>query len=104
MTSPHPLLSTGSAPSTYAFIGLERIGGVVVYDISNPYQPRFVDYANFRDFSADVETPQAGDLGPEGLIFIAGEDSPNGKPLLVVGNEISGTTTVYEIRRVKQRK
>jgi len=89
---------------TYAFIGLERIGGVVVYDISNPAQPQFVDYANFRDFGANVETPEAGDLGPEGLIFIAEEDSPNGEPLLVVGNEISGTTTVFEIKRLNQRR
>jgi hypothetical protein len=89
---------------TYAFIGLERVGGVVVYDISNPLRPEFVDYANFRDFSADVETPEARDLGPEGLIFINEEASPNGKPLLVIGNEISGTTTVYQVNRVRSRR
>jgi len=88
---------------TYAFIGLERIGGVAVYDINNPRCPVFVDYANSRDFSAAVNTPAAGDLGPEGLIFIKDEDSPTCKPLLVVGNEISGTTTVYEINKPSKR-
>jgi hypothetical protein len=82
----------------YAFIGLERIGGVVVYNIDSPAAPRFVEYVNHRDFTADPETPAAGDLGPEGVLFIPARDSPNGRPLLVVGNEISGTTTIFQIR------
>jgi Choice-of-anchor I domain len=59
----------------YAFIGLERIGGVVVYDIHNSEAPRFVQYVNNRDFTAAPGTPKAGDLGPEGLLFISGHDS-----------------------------
>ena len=38
-----------------------------------------------------------GDLGPEGLVFIPAAKSPNGEPLLVTGNEVSGTTTVFQI-------
>ena len=34
----------------YAFIGLERVGGIMVYDITNPYQPTFVQYVNNRRF------------------------------------------------------
>ncbi len=83
----------------YAFIGLERIGGVLVYDVSNPYAPEFVQYINNRNFMAATDTAAAGDLGPEGLHFISDEDSPNGKPLLIVANEISGTTTVYELNK-----
>jgi hypothetical protein len=88
---------------TYAFIGLERVGGIVVYDVTNPYKPNYVDYINNRDFSVDVELPDgssnplAGDLAPEGLAFIPARRSPNGQPLLVVGNEVSGTTTIYQI-------
>ena len=88
---------------TYAFIGLERVGGVAVYDVTNPLCPEFVDYANRRNFGAAVETPEAGDLGPEGLVFIEAKDSPTRKPLVVVGNEISGTTTIYEIELRKHR-
>lgn len=85
---------------TFAFIGLERVGGIMVYNVTNPQNPQFVQYLNNRDFSAsqvDVEAGMAGDLGPEGLAFISADDSPNGKPMLAVGNEVSGTTTLYGI-------
>ena len=85
---------------TFAFIGLERVGGIMVYNVTNPQNPEFVQYLNNRDFSAsqtDLESGMAGDLGPEGLAFIAADDSPNGKPMLAVGNEVSGTTTLYGI-------
>lgn len=87
--------------ATYAFIGLERIGGVAVYDISDPRAPFLVDYVNNRNFLAPVATAAAGDLGPEGVLFIKAEDSPNGRPLLVTGNEVSGTTTIFEITKSK---
>jgi hypothetical protein len=85
---------------TYAFIGLERIGGVMVYEITNPFNPRFVQYVNPRDFSGDAAAGTAGDLGPEGVLFIPANDSPSHRPLLVVTNEVSGTTTIYQISRV----
>ena len=82
----------------YAFVGLERMGGVIIYDITNPHAPVFVDYANNRDFSVDpYDATAAGDLGPEGLLFIDAKDSPTRSPLLVVANEVSGTVTLYKI-------
>lgn len=86
---------------TFAFIGLERVGGVMVYDVSTPKSPKFVQYINSRDVKANtaqIQAGQAGDLGPEGLAFISAKDSPNAQPLLVVGNEVSGTTAVYQIK------
>ncbi len=82
---------------TFAFIGLERIGGVMVYDMTTPAAPKFVQYINSRDFSGDPASGTAGDLGPEGLIFIPETESPSGKPLLVVAYEVSGSTSIYEI-------
>jgi len=87
---------------TLAFIGLERISGVMAYDITNPENPFFVDYLDNRDFTGDPEASTAGDLGPEGLTFISAEDSPSGLALLVVANEVSGTTTIYEIDSVPE--
>lgn len=86
---------------TYAFIGLERMGGIMVYDISNPMSAQFVQYLNNRDITADQNTVEndgaAGDFGPESIRFVTQSDSPSGKPMLIVGNEVSGTTTFYDI-------
>jgi hypothetical protein len=90
---------------TFAFIGLERMGGVLVYDITNPTAPFRVDYLNPRDeWENEPEVEAAagklaaiGDLGPEGLVFVPAAQSPNGKPLLIVGNEVSGTTAVMQL-------
>lgn len=90
---------------TYAFIGFERVGGVVVYDVTEPAASTFVTYLNNRDFSVSVEDADdpaavldaAGDLGPEGVEFVAAADSPTGKALVVVGNEVSGTTTFFSL-------
>ncbi|NKG34196.1 choice-of-anchor I family protein [Acinetobacter junii] len=81
---------------TFAFIGLERMSGVMVYDITTPMQPKFVEYFTTRNF-VETDSAKQGDLGPEGLSFIAAKDSPNGKPLLVVGNEVSGSTAIYQV-------
>ncbi|MDO8862558.1 choice-of-anchor I family protein [Haliea sp. E1-2-M8] len=91
----------------YAFIGLERVGGIMVYDITNPESAEFLQYINTRDFSVDIEElvdagdfSAVGDLGPESIKFIAAGDSPTGEALLVVGNEVSGTTALFGVNLV----
>ncbi|SFB86032.1 choice-of-anchor I family protein [Streptomyces aidingensis] len=81
----------------YAFVGLERISGIVAFDLSDPAAPRVAGYVSSRDFTGDAEAGTAGDLGPEGLTFIPAADSPTGRPMLAVGYEVSGTTALYEI-------
>ncbi|REL36879.1 choice-of-anchor I family protein [Thalassotalea euphylliae] len=78
---------------TLAFIGLERMGGVMVYDVTNPFNVTFVDYFNNRGVieGADI----TGDLAPEGMAFIPATDSAPAK--LIVGHEISGSVSVWEI-------
>lgn len=91
----------------YAFVGLERQGGIMTFDITNPQQTIFMGYVNNRDFNQDVCTsvdskgecdndtynPLAKDLGPESIKYI----QRDGMHLLAVGNEVSGTTTLYNI-------
>lgn len=87
----------------YAMIGLERIGGIMTYNISDPENPVFVSYFNNRDFTVDAQleddstNPAVGDLGTEDIIYISADDSPNGEELVVTANEISGTITLFTI-------
>ena len=78
---------------TYAFVGLERVGGVMVYDITEPEQSSFVNYINSRDFSQDI----AGDDSPEGLSFIPAADSADGNAYLLASCEVSGTVAAYRL-------
>lgn len=86
--------------STYAFIGLERIGGVMIYNITDPANARYVNYINTRNFA---KTPSAanidsvGDLAPEAIVFIPKSESPNGQDLLLVSNEVSGTVAIIQL-------
>ena len=83
----------------YLFVMLERLGGIAVYDLTNPAAPQFEQYINTRSFAAAPGTVAAGDLGPEGARVISEDASPTGRPLLIVSNEVSGTLRVFEIRK-----
>jgi DNA-binding beta-propeller fold protein YncE len=84
--------------TTFAFIGLERIGGVMIYDITLPESPRFVSYFNSRDWSAVLpgDLATAGDLGPESVLYVPAAN-PGEPGLLALGNEVSGTTAFYSV-------
>ncbi len=93
---------------TYAFIGLERQGGVMMYDITTPANATFVDYITTRNLSdyvngiidpAQLLDPEAtgGDWSPEGLAFIDAADSPTGRAALVAAHEVSGTVTMFDL-------
>jgi len=86
---------------TFAFVGLEQMSGILVYDVTRPATPRFVEYVCNRDFRGDPEKGTAGDLGPEGIVFVSAERSPFGWPFIAVANEVSGTTTLYRIHTVR---
>lgn len=91
-------LEKGSEPETVtigevngrplAFLGLERVSGIMVWDLENPQKPTIIDY--YLD---------AKDRGPEGVLFISAENSPiSGVPLLIVGHEYSNTIVIYAIQ------
>ncbi|WP_425324427.1 ExeM/NucH family extracellular endonuclease [Methylobacterium frigidaeris] len=73
----------------YAFVGLERQSGILVYDVTDPATANYVSYV----------PPLAGspaDLGPEVLTFIAADRNPTGTNLVVSANEVAnGGATLY---------
>ncbi|TKF27445.1 alkaline phosphatase [Vibrio kanaloae] len=91
----------------YAFIGLERQGGIMVYDVTQPKSASFISYLNNRDFTQPVCTKvdedgdcdndtynsKAGDLGPESIKYF----TRSGNHFIAVGNEVSGSTSVYRV-------
>lgn len=83
---------------TYAFIALERIGGVMIYNISNPVAPLYVGYYNNRSFATN-----GPDRGSEGIIFIPASASPTASPLVILANETSSTLTVFEVETCAER-
>ncbi len=81
----------------YAFAICERVGGIFAYAIDDPAAPVFQGYINSRSFAFAPGVAGSGDLGPEGIIFVPSAESPNGKALLLVAHEISGTLAIYQV-------
>ena len=101
----------------YVFVAFERLGGIITYDITNPYESKFQQYINNRNFEVEPRRvcgtkgepalptcPEAGDLEPEALVFIPKRHSPIGVPLLAVGHETSDSVAIFRIDRVKKSK
>jgi Secretion system C-terminal sorting domain/Calx-beta domain len=82
----------------YAFVALERIGGVMMYNITSPAAPVYVGYYNNRSVASN-----GPDRGSEGIFFIPDSLSPNGQPLLLLANETSSTLTIFQITTCAQR-
>ena len=105
-TEPEAIETAKIGERYFAFVGLERQGGVMVFDITDPAAPVFQSYLNNRDFTEGVCTEldgdecnndtyntAAGDLGPESIDYF----TRGGAHYIAVGNEVSGTTSVFEI-------
>ncbi|MAD47295.1 MAG: alkaline phosphatase [Oceanospirillaceae bacterium] len=112
-TEPEAIEVATIGSRVFAFVGLERQGGIMVYEITDPSAPAFQSYFTNRDFSEPVCTEvymdhededdgacandtynrDAGDLAPESIEYFSRDD----KHFIAVGNEVSGTTTVYEL-------
>lgn len=95
---------------TYAIVGLERISGIMIYDITDPSNPVYKDYFNNRIFiksvndGEEIGLEKRGNIGPEGLCAIEAKDSPTGKPIVLVANEVSGTVQVIEFNYSEDEK
>ncbi len=95
-------IAVGQAYGTnWIVVGLERDGGLLLYDATNPEAPTFVDYINTSNpggnLLAGKYSATAGDVSPEGIVFVSPEDSPTGNALVLASYELSGTVGIYEI-------
>ena len=70
---------------TLAFVALERSGGVLVYDVTSPEAPAFQQYIYLNDH-----------VSPEAMAYVSSAESPNGSPMLIVANEVSGTVAILQ--------
>tara|TARA_Y100001934_G_scaffold217076_1_gene257691 strand:+ start:1198 stop:3024 length:1827 start_codon:yes stop_codon:yes gene_type:complete len=70
---------------TLAFIALERASGILVYDVTDPTAPEFMQFIYMHDH-----------VSPEAMTFVSSSQSPNGSPMLVVANEVSGTVAILQ--------
>lgn len=82
----------------YAFVLLERVGGMMVYNVTDPANPVYLQYVNSRSTVAGSSI--SGDLGPEGIVFVEAADSPTGKALAILSNEVSATLSIYSLDKV----
>ncbi|MEO0978031.1 MAG: choice-of-anchor I family protein [Pseudomonadota bacterium] len=82
--------------SVYAFIGLERDSGIMIYNIDDPANASFVDY--IPPIHVDNAGPEdVARHGPETIAFIPADESTTGNAQIAVAYEISGTTLVYDL-------
>lgn len=90
---PEAVTVTELGDRIFAFTALERIGGIMVYDVTDPASSKYVNYINTRDFSETVK----GDVAPEGMAFVPAEKNPSGKHMLLAACEVSGTLAAYTL-------
>ena len=72
---------------TLAFIGMERVDMVAVYDVTTPASPKFVQLFSTGD-------------APEGVLFVSPKNSPNGRSLLIVASEGDGAVKFFQPNKI----
>ena len=82
---------------TWMVLALERDSGLMLYDITNPVKPMFRQYLNTSIPGGDIILGTAGDVSPEGVLFLEADQSPTGKPMVVVSYELSGSVAFFEV-------
>lgn len=92
------------------FVGHERPGSISVYsvdsDISSPkFESIFWDVPNSEEtWTQAFEQRRVSALDPEDLKYISPQESPNGRPLLLVAGSVSGTLSILEVKGVSYER
>jgi hypothetical protein len=80
---PEAVVVTKMGNKQILFVGLERTDALMIYDVTNPASPVF------------LQTVKTGDA-PEGLLFIPAEKSPNKRSLMVISSEGDGSVKIFQ--------
>lgn len=81
----------------FAFVALERTGGVIMFNVNTPTAPTYTGYYNHRTVTGGP------DRGAEGLIYIPDSLSPNGYPIVIAANEVSSTLAIFQVTTCAQK-
>jgi len=90
-TEPEGLAIGKVGNNSLLFVGMERADAVAVYDITNPVKPVFRQILGKLGIAPGAEPG----IGPEGVLFVPADKSPNGKSLLIVSFEVDGVIKIY---------
>ena len=82
-SEPETVVSAKMGLKNILFVALERADAIMVYDITNPVAPQF------------LQSFKTGDA-PEGVLFIPAKNSPNKRSLLIVSSENDGNIKIYQ--------
>jgi DNA-binding beta-propeller fold protein YncE len=88
---PEALAIANISNNVFAYVGLEKQGGFMVFNVTSPTDVSFIQY--FNDINYSALPSQAGDLAPEGMVTFA----QNGKHYLAVANELSSSVAIFEL-------
>lgn len=94
----------------YAFVGMERQGGLFIFDITDPTldaEQMFITYYSTLLLEYDpikgYDVPVAGsDLAPESIIFLSAAESPTGKETILMAFEDSQTIVAYDVSMIPE--
>lgn len=90
---------------TYAFVGMERQGGLFVFDITDPdldVDAMFVTYLSTLALGGDGRLLPGSDLAPESIIFLSASESPYGKATILMAFEDSQTIVAYDVSMIPE--
>lgn len=85
---PEALAHAKIGANDYVFVGMERQGAILIFNVNDPADPAFV---------TSINNLTDGLAAPESISVVSAADSPTGNPLLLIGYEVGGKIGVYSL-------
>lgn len=85
---PEALAHAKIGVNDYVFVGMERQGAILMFNVNDPANPAFV---------TSINNLTDGLAAPESISVISATNSPTGNPLLLIGYEVGGKIGVYSL-------